>query len=750
VIPGGSWGWRVERLEAGDPSRIGPFRLLGRLGEGGMGRVYLGTSPGGRKVAIKVVLPHDAGDPEFRRRFAREVDAARRVGGFHTAAVVDADPDGDPPWMATAYIPGPSLAEVIARRGPLDEAGVRELGAALAEGLAAIHACGLVHRDLKPSNVILADDGPRIIDFGIAKGLDATALTGSRAVIGTLQYMSPEQLHGLELTPGTDIFALGVLLAEAVTGRNPFAAPTIPAVITRILHEPPNLDPLTGELRGIFAACLAKEPVDRPSPADLLMLFIPPDPLSESAEGTAPSPASAEPLPSAAPQPPPSPPDTAPTSTIEHDSAAAPEPEPAAPVATGQDATSPPRISPGPLTLPPGKASVSATPAPRNPSQIRGRSRRIALIAAAATVVAAVLATVVTLVVNQPPASTPGATATLTTSRATTAGTTGAAAAATPPGTTPTATATAIAVAVTATRAATVTDPSYPYANLQSAALGPGDLLATSVNENATTFLWDTATGNLLATLTNPSGQAIYSVAFGPEGILAAGDAYGRTYLWDTATRKLVATLTDPGSQGVNSVAFGPGGILASADNDGSTYLWDTVTRKLVATLTDPGSQGVNSVAFGPGGILASADGNGSTYLWDTVTGKLVATLTDPGRQGIYSVAFGSNGMLAAGSSNGNTFLWDTASRKLATTLKDPSAGQHNYSVAFGPDGVLAVGSDTGTYLWNTVSAKLLATLGNPSGQGVYAVAFGANGIIAASVSNNNTTFLWNITYRQS
>ena len=211
----------MDRLQTGDPGQVGAFRLLGRLGEGGMGRVFLGESRGGRKVAIKVVHPHYANDPDFRRRFAHEVAAARQVGGFHTAAVVGADPEADPPWMATAYIPGPSLADAVAQRGPLDRAGVGRLGAALAEGLAAIHECGLIHRDLKPGNVILAEDGPRIIDFGIAKGADATALTGSSAVIGTLRYMSPEQLNGQELTPQCDIFALGTVLAYAATGHDP-------------------------------------------------------------------------------------------------------------------------------------------------------------------------------------------------------------------------------------------------------------------------------------------------------------------------------------------------------------------------------------------------------------------------------------------------------------------------------------------------------------------------------------------------
>jgi serine/threonine protein kinase len=217
-----------------------------------------------------MVHPHHATDPDFRRRFAREVAAARQVSGFHTALVVDADPDARFPWMATAYIPGLSLAEAIARRGPLDEAEVRELGAGLAEGVAAIHASGIIHRDLKPSNIILAYDGPRIIDFGMAEDAEASAPAEFQAVIGNPRYMSPEQLKSQPVTPQSDVFALGAILVYAATGHDAFAGPGIPSVINRIVSGPPDLSPLTGDLRDIISACLAKDPGSRPSPGELL------------------------------------------------------------------------------------------------------------------------------------------------------------------------------------------------------------------------------------------------------------------------------------------------------------------------------------------------------------------------------------------------------------------------------------------------------------------------------------------------
>lgn len=256
----------MDPLGPGDPGNVGPYRLISRLGAGGMGQVFLAETPGGRKVAVKLIHPQHAQDAQFRERFAREIEAARRVGGFHTAGVVDADPQADPPWMVTAYINGPSLQDAVEAGGPLAPARVRALGAALAEGLAAIHTCGLVHRDLKPGNVILAEDGPRIIDFGIARATDQVRLTAVGAVMGTLAYMSPEQLDGKEASSASDVFSLGGVLAFAATSRPAFGSDLAPAVINRILSLPPDLAGLADrELRQLIADCLAKSPGDRPA-----------------------------------------------------------------------------------------------------------------------------------------------------------------------------------------------------------------------------------------------------------------------------------------------------------------------------------------------------------------------------------------------------------------------------------------------------------------------------------------------------
>ncbi|MGY0063962.1 outer membrane protein assembly factor BamB family protein [Streptomyces sp. LZ34] len=250
-------------------THIGPYRVIRELGAGGMGRVHLAASRSGRAVAVKVVRPELAADPGFRRRFKAEVDAARAVGGAFTAPVVDADPEGPQPWLATAYIPGPSLTDAIGAHGPMPEATLRVFGAGLAEALAAIHRAGLVHRDLKPSNILLTADGPRVIDFGISRAVDGTVLTAEGQIIGSPGFMSPEQSTGAELTPASDVFALGAVLAFAATGALPFGTGAAHALLYRAAHEEPELDGVPQALLGIVTACLDKDPARRPTVAQL-------------------------------------------------------------------------------------------------------------------------------------------------------------------------------------------------------------------------------------------------------------------------------------------------------------------------------------------------------------------------------------------------------------------------------------------------------------------------------------------------
>lgn len=260
----------LKPLGAGDPREVGPYRLVARLGAGGMGRVYLGRSRGGRAVAVKVVRPELAEDHEFRQRFAREVTAARRVNGVFTAGVVDADPDADPPWLATAYVPGMSLDVAVARSGAWPEGPVTSLAAGLAEALEAIHAAGLVHRDLKPSNVLLASDGPRVIDFGISVASEVSAITRTGAVIGTPGFMSPEQLTGGRVGPASDVFALGAVLAFTASGTGPFGTGSAQGLMFRIVYSEPDLAAVPPGLRPLVARCLAKDPADRPAIGDVL------------------------------------------------------------------------------------------------------------------------------------------------------------------------------------------------------------------------------------------------------------------------------------------------------------------------------------------------------------------------------------------------------------------------------------------------------------------------------------------------
>lgn len=259
----------MMRLRREDPRVVGSFRLHRRLGAGGMGVVYLGSDRKGQRVALKVIRPDLAEDQEFRSRFAREVSAARRIRGGCTARLVAADLEADRPWFATQYVPGPSLHDKITKEGPLPAAEVAAIGAALSEGLVAVHEAGVVHRDLKPSNILLSPKGPRIIDFGIAWATGASTLTHVGTAVGSPGFLAPEQVRGAAVTPATDVFALGATLAYAATSDSPFGHGSSEVMLYRVVHEEPQLHGVPDALAPLVRACLAKDPEERPTTLQL-------------------------------------------------------------------------------------------------------------------------------------------------------------------------------------------------------------------------------------------------------------------------------------------------------------------------------------------------------------------------------------------------------------------------------------------------------------------------------------------------
>ena len=620
----------MAELQPGDPERVGPYRLIGRLGSGGMGHVFLGRSAGGRPVAVKVIRADLAADPEFRARFRREVDAARKVNGLYTAPLVDADLDGPTPWLATAYVPGPSLADAVAAHGPLPPASVLMLAAGLAESLTAIHAAGVVHRDLKPSTVLLADDGPRVIDFGISWAAEASTPAHTGLVVGWPGFMSPEQADGGQVGPPSDVFSLGAVLAFAATGHGPFDAASAAA----LRRDTPALDDVPAELSALVARCLAKDPSRRPTAQGLL------------------------------------------TELADTDVTAGwPKPVPGEMPWPAQTATQSDGIAAEP-TVTHTRVATTALTTPR-PSGERFLQARPALVATLAGPNARVVYAVEFSPDGDVLAAADGngrvflwdvVSGELADSFADpdSQGVLGVAfdsdsellAAADGNGRV------FLWDVVSGELARTFGKRRSPGVNAVAFGLG-GDVLAVA-SSNGRVFLWDVVSGEFAGSFGYPDSQGVLGVAFGPGGrVLAAADGNGRVFLWDVVSGEFAGSFGYPDSQGMNGVTFSPNGdALAAADGSGRISLWNVASGGLTRSFVDPGSLGVNGVAFSPDGdVLAAADGNGRVFLWDVISGELTDSFVDPGSLGVNGVAFSPDGdVLAVADGNGSVYLWKASS----------------------------------------------------------------------------------------
>ncbi|NUP47156.1 MAG: protein kinase [Catenulispora sp.] len=691
----------MEALRDSDPVRVGPYELEARLGGGGMGLVFLARSPAGRQLAVKVIHPEMAADPQFADRFRREVAAARAVSGFYTAPVVDAAPDADPPWLATAYVTGPTLEKAVAEGGPLPARGVRRLAAGLAEALTSIHSAGVIHRDVKPTNVLLADDGPRLIDFGISRAADDLSLTHTGTVIGSAGFMSPEQAEGGTIGTASDVFSLGAVLAFAATGAGPFGSGPAPGVMYRVVHSEPDLNRVPGEIRSLIAACLAKDPARRPTPAQVLALA------------------------TGAPDGPPYSPSTKPV-------------EGGTPAGRSTNAGAAPTLA-ATMTADlavSGKSSSAARdtrqdhepPSTWRLSSATPRTRRgfLAVAGAAAVATAGGLAWAVeghhnagtTLRAGSQPLQV-GLVKGQLTSLAFQAGGHALATCTTQNGVG------AVLLWNVTSSSQAVLAGNILGTKSTSLAFSPAGHTIAVGNSDGTLHLWNVADIRAPA----PLGQAATSadnlmlgLAFSPDGRTLAGAGTDNTVrLWNVADPASPTTvgppLTGPKIGPNASVAFSPDGrTLACASYDMAIRLWNVTDPANPAALGQPitgHTDAVTAVAFSPDGhTLASASGDKTIRLWN-VTDPTAPTVRGQPLTGhtamVWSVAFSPDGRsLVSGGGDKTVRLWDVTDPTAPTVHGQPGTDTSDVlSVAFSPDGhTVASGNYDGAgRLWSISQA---------------------------------------------